>query len=86
MTHDVLVGLITAAGVDLPPKPPEQMPPYRRRRGPEAATVEREDRYVSGLLSVILSADSAWQGYRRVDRPCCCLHSLEKPCCAIALT
>jgi hypothetical protein len=31
MTHDELVALITAAGVDLPPKPPERMPPYRRK-------------------------------------------------------
>lgn len=36
MTHDDLVGLITAAGVDLPPKPPERLAPFRRGRGPEA--------------------------------------------------
>jgi hypothetical protein len=36
MTHDQLVELITAAGIQLPPKPPQRMPPYRRKRGPLA--------------------------------------------------
>lgn len=35
-THDELVALITAAGIDLPAKPLERMPPFRRRRGPLA--------------------------------------------------
>jgi hypothetical protein len=36
MTHDQLVELITAAGIQLPPNPPGRMPPFRRRRGPLA--------------------------------------------------
>jgi len=36
MTHDKLVKLITAAGIDLPAKPLERMLPFRRRRGPLA--------------------------------------------------
>src|SRR6516162_7769285 len=36
MTHDQLVELITVAGIQLPPKPLERMPPFRGRRGPLA--------------------------------------------------
>jgi len=36
MTHDELVKLITTAGIDLPAKPVDRMPPFRRRRGPLA--------------------------------------------------
>jgi hypothetical protein len=36
MTHDELVKLITTAGIDLPAKPVDRMPPFQRRRGPLA--------------------------------------------------
>jgi hypothetical protein len=36
LTHDELAGLLTGAGVPLPPKLPERMRPFRRRRGPVA--------------------------------------------------
>jgi hypothetical protein len=35
-TKDEIIAALTAAGVELPTKPLERMPPYRRRRGPEA--------------------------------------------------
>lgn len=36
MRHDDLVSLITEAGISLPPKPLDQLPPYLRRGGPQA--------------------------------------------------
>jgi len=36
LTHGELAELITAAGIPLPPKLPERMQPFRRRRGPLA--------------------------------------------------
>ena len=36
MRHDDLVSLITEAGISLPPKPLEQLPPYLRRGRPKA--------------------------------------------------
>jgi hypothetical protein len=36
LTHPELVDLLTTAGVPLPPKLPERMQPFRRRRGPLA--------------------------------------------------
>ena len=34
---DEIIAALTAAGVDVPRKPLQRMPPYRRRRGPEAS-------------------------------------------------